>query len=397
MQPTARRLSLVDNLSSFIFLRLAGTEHQHPTSTRTMTTTVFAATTSATVPPGYPVSELQMSADGLAQETNPAAQIYVDDNTSSSAADESPSPVSLETIISFNDHAHQQRQQQQQRYPPNTMTFPNYLHHEHMQSSMQDIRLPPYYPMHNGIQRHASNLLTTPWPYYTSNPNQSISVQPEARAAPKNVAAPMIGSAIQNGKVSHPASAAAAMPTTIKTTSAQQRHKRTASAREYSPCPKSSPSLMHSRSPSTSAVAAVTSATSSNVTADPGQQKKLDHKQSSPSSTNPPQQQQQQRQIHENHRYRCDVCLKAFSRPSSLRVHMHSHTGEKPHLCPHPGCGKRFSVQSNMRRHLRVHYCNSFPDKPVNSSDPKNASLPKDPPIAPIVPLSPNDDDDSLV
>ncbi|KAI8149724.1 hypothetical protein BJV82DRAFT_479184, partial [Fennellomyces sp. T-0311] len=57
-------------------------------------------------------------------------------------------------------------------------------------------------------------------------------------------------------------------------------------------------------------------------------------------------------------RYRCSMCPKTFSRPSSLRVHIYSHTGEKPHGCPHPGCGRRFSVQSNMRRHLRVHYCN---------------------------------------
>lgn len=58
-------------------------------------------------------------------------------------------------------------------------------------------------------------------------------------------------------------------------------------------------------------------------------------------------------------RYKCNQCLKTFSRPSSLRIHILSHTGEKPHVCPQPGCGRRFSVQSNMRRHLKVHYCNS--------------------------------------
>lgn len=57
-------------------------------------------------------------------------------------------------------------------------------------------------------------------------------------------------------------------------------------------------------------------------------------------------------------KYKCNQCHKAFSRPSSLRIHILSHTGEKPHLCSQPGCGRRFSVQSNMRRHLRVHYCN---------------------------------------
>lgn len=57
-------------------------------------------------------------------------------------------------------------------------------------------------------------------------------------------------------------------------------------------------------------------------------------------------------------RYRCGQCRKTFSRPSSLRIHILSHTGEKPHVCPQPGCERRFSVQSNMRRHLKVHYCN---------------------------------------
>ncbi|KAK9460727.1 uncharacterized protein V1516DRAFT_608603, partial [Lipomyces oligophaga] len=52
-------------------------------------------------------------------------------------------------------------------------------------------------------------------------------------------------------------------------------------------------------------------------------------------------------------RYICGVCLRAFSRPSSLRIHSHSHTGEKPFMCSHSGCGKAFSVRSNMKRHER--------------------------------------------
>lgn len=54
-------------------------------------------------------------------------------------------------------------------------------------------------------------------------------------------------------------------------------------------------------------------------------------------------------------RYICPYCHKKFSRPSSLRIHTYSHTGEKPFVCTEPGCGRHFSVQSNMRRHLRVH------------------------------------------
>ena len=50
-------------------------------------------------------------------------------------------------------------------------------------------------------------------------------------------------------------------------------------------------------------------------------------------------------------RYVCPTCSKPFSRPSSLKIHTYSHTGEKPYKCKHEGCGKHFSVRSNMKRH----------------------------------------------
>ncbi|KAL1921744.1 uncharacterized protein VTP21DRAFT_10386 [Calcarisporiella thermophila] len=54
-------------------------------------------------------------------------------------------------------------------------------------------------------------------------------------------------------------------------------------------------------------------------------------------------------------RYQCPYCSKRFSRPSSLKIHTYSHTGEKPFVCTEEGCGRSFSVQSNLRRHMRVH------------------------------------------
>ncbi|EGO52630.1 hypothetical protein NEUTE1DRAFT_126104 [Neurospora tetrasperma FGSC 2508] len=69
-------------------------------------------------------------------------------------------------------------------------------------------------------------------------------------------------------------------------------------------------------------------------------------------------------------RYICQTCNKAFSRPSSLRIHSHSHTGEKPFKCPHAGCGKAFSVRSNMKRHERG--CHSFESSNGRSSGNSN-------------------------
>jgi uncharacterized Zn-finger protein len=72
-------------------------------------------------------------------------------------------------------------------------------------------------------------------------------------------------------------------------------------------------------------------------------------------------------------KHKCKVCDKRFTRPSSLQTHMYSHTGEKRKLtrvaqksstgtnfipafaCDVLGCGRHFSVVSNLRRHKKVH------------------------------------------
>ncbi|TPX52045.1 hypothetical protein SeMB42_g01680 [Synchytrium endobioticum] len=53
-------------------------------------------------------------------------------------------------------------------------------------------------------------------------------------------------------------------------------------------------------------------------------------------------------------KYVCGICQRRFTRPSSLKTHMHSHTGERPYVCTNDGCTKRFSVLSNLRRHCKT-------------------------------------------
>ncbi|KAK4232283.1 transcription factor YY2 [Podospora fimiseda] len=69
-------------------------------------------------------------------------------------------------------------------------------------------------------------------------------------------------------------------------------------------------------------------------------------------------------------RYICQTCNKAFSRPSSLRIHSHSHTGEKPFKCPVAGCGKAFSVRSNMKRHERG--CHNYDSRTSSNNNTNN-------------------------
>nr|KAF6445712.1 zinc finger and SCAN domain containing 20 [Molossus molossus] len=51
--------------------------------------------------------------------------------------------------------------------------------------------------------------------------------------------------------------------------------------------------------------------------------------------------------------YKCDTCVKSFSRTSHFIAHQRTHTGEKPYKCLK--CGKSFSDRSNLNTHQRIH------------------------------------------
>ncbi|KAJ7132787.1 hypothetical protein C8R43DRAFT_649232 [Mycena crocata] len=53
-------------------------------------------------------------------------------------------------------------------------------------------------------------------------------------------------------------------------------------------------------------------------------------------------------------RHQCSYCNKRFNRPSGLKIHLTTHTGDKPFVCPEESCGRSFSVRSNCRRHVRI-------------------------------------------
>lgn len=55
--------------------------------------------------------------------------------------------------------------------------------------------------------------------------------------------------------------------------------------------------------------------------------------------------------------HQCTVCKKMWISESRLNRHSVVHTGEKPFLCPHEGCGERLSQAGGRDRHYEAMHC----------------------------------------
>ena len=60
--------------------------------------------------------------------------------------------------------------------------------------------------------------------------------------------------------------------------------------------------------------------------------------------------------VHLNERkYLCNECQNRFCSKNHLKIHKRIHSGEKPFVCDHKNCCKRFTQKSNLLKHLKRH------------------------------------------
>ncbi|CAK5069043.1 unnamed protein product [Meloidogyne enterolobii] len=63
-------------------------------------------------------------------------------------------------------------------------------------------------------------------------------------------------------------------------------------------------------------------------------------------------------QIHGPRQHVCQQCHRSFIERSKLKRHLLVHSGEKPFVCNFEGCTKRFSLDFNLRTHIRTVHTN---------------------------------------